>query len=137
MIIMAYNDFRFTVSFPDGSKMIIIFQGKNVPWKRIQMVKDLIDIVSSAEASNTQNETQEQTLMERFKQVIEGNFNDGSWFSSKDVLDAYRRTYNEDLKPSTVSTYLLRLYNNGMLERRGERKNRVYRLIKKVEVKRF
>ncbi|TDA34512.1 hypothetical protein DSO06_05120 [Candidatus Nezhaarchaeota archaeon WYZ-LMO8] len=134
---MAYNDFRFTVSFPDGSKMIIIFQGKNVPWKRIQMVKDLIDIVSSAEASNTQNETQEQTLMERFKQVIEGNFNDGSWFSSKDVLDAYRRTYNEDLKPSTVSTYLLRLYNNGMLERRGERKNRVYRLIKKVEVKRF
>ncbi|MEM2363427.1 MAG: hypothetical protein QXQ20_07045 [Candidatus Nezhaarchaeales archaeon] len=125
------------MSFPDGSKMIIIFQGKNVPWKRIQMVKDLIDIVSSAEASNTQNETQEQTLMERFKQVIEGNFNDGSWFSSKDVLDAYRRTYNEDLKPSTVSTYLLRLYNNGMLERRGERKNRVYRLIKKVEVKRF
>ncbi|MEM1625413.1 MAG: hypothetical protein QXZ45_03835 [Candidatus Nezhaarchaeales archaeon] len=137
MVIMAFNDFRFTVSFPDGSKMIIIFQGKNIPWKRIQMVKDLIDIVSSAEASNVQNGAQEQTLMERFKQVIEGNFSDGSWFSSKDVLDAYRRTYNEDLKPSTVSTYLLRLYNSGVLERRGERKNRMYRLVKKVEVKRF
>ncbi|MEM4576848.1 MAG: hypothetical protein QW701_05230 [Candidatus Nezhaarchaeales archaeon] len=134
---MAFNDFRFTVSFPDGSKMIIIFQGKDIPWKRIQMVKDLIDIVSSAETPNTQNEPQEQTLMERFKQVIEGNFGDGSWFTSKDILDAYRRTFNEDLKPSTVSTYLLRLYNGGFLERRGERKSRMYRLVKKVEVTRI
>lgn len=133
---MAFNDFRFTVSFPDGSKMIIIFQGKDIPWKRIQMVKDLIDIVSSAETPNTQSEPQEQTLMERFKQVIEGNFGDGSWFTSKDVLDAYRRTYNEDLKPSTVSTYLLRLYSGGFLERRGERKSRMYRLVKKVEITR-
>ena len=134
---MAFNDFRFTVTFPDGSKMIIIFQGKNIPWKRVQMVKDLIDIVSSAEAVNNQNEVQEQTLMERFKQVIEENFRDGSWFTSKDVVDAYRRAFNEDLKLSTVSTYLLRLYNSGILERRGERKNRMYRLIKKVEISRL
>jgi len=134
---MAFNDFRFAVSFPDGSKMIIIFQGKNIPWKRIQMVKDLIDIVSSAELTNNQNEAQEQTLMEKFKQVIEENFGDGSWFTSKDILDAYRRTYNEDLKLSTVSTYLLRLYNGGILERRGERKNRMYRLVKKIEVSRI
>jgi len=134
---MAFNDFRFTVSFPDGSKMIIIFQGKNIPWKRIQMVKDLIDIISSAESGNDQNETQEQTLMERFRHVIEENFSDGSWFTSKDVLDAYRRVYNENLKLSTVSTYLLRLYNSGFLERRGERKNRLYRVVKKVEFSRL
>ncbi len=134
---MAFNDFRFTVSFPDGSKMIIIFQGKNIPWKRIQMVKDLIDIISSAETNQTQNESQEQTLMERFRQVIEENFSDGSWFTSKDVLDAYRRVYNENLKLSTVSTYLLRLYNSGFLERRGERKNRMYRVAKKVEFSRL
>ncbi|MHC1629135.1 MAG: hypothetical protein ACXQTI_09955 [Candidatus Nezhaarchaeales archaeon] len=134
---MTFNDFRFTVSFPDGSKMIIIFQGKNIPWKRIQMVKDLIDIISSAESSSSQSETQEQTLMERFRQVIEENFSDGSWFTSKDVLDAYRRIYNENLKLSTVSTYLLRLYNSGFLERRGERKNRLYRVVKKVEFSRL
>lgn len=134
---MTFNDFRFTVSFPDGSKMIIIFQGKNIPWKRIQMVKDLIDIISSAESGNDQNETQEQTLMERFRHVIEENFSDGSWFTSKDVLDAYRRVYNENLKLSTVSTYLLRLYNSGFLERRGERKNRLYRVVKKVEFSRL
>jgi DNA-binding transcriptional ArsR family regulator len=74
--------------------------------------------------------------MEKFKQVIEESFGDGSWFTSKDILGAYRRTYNEDLKLSTVSTYLLRLYNSGLLERRGERKNRMYRLVKKVEVSR-
>ncbi|MHC1636755.1 MAG: hypothetical protein ACXQTU_01095 [Candidatus Nezhaarchaeales archaeon] len=125
------------MSFPDGSKMIIIFQGKNIPWKRIQMVKDLIDIISSAESSSSQSETQEQTLMERFRQVIEENFSDGSWFTSKDVLDAYRRIYNENLKLSTVSTYLLRLYNSGFLERRGERKNRLYRVVKKVEFSRL
>ncbi|RLF04512.1 MAG: hypothetical protein DRJ60_06970 [Thermoprotei archaeon] len=134
---MTFNDFRFTVSFPDGSKMIIIFQGKNIPWKRIQMVKDLIDIISSAESSSSQSESQEQTLMERFRQVIEENFSDGSWFTSKDVLDAYRRIYNENLKLSTVSTYLLRLYNSGFLERRGERKNRLYRVVKKVEFSRL
>ncbi|MCS7140026.1 MAG: hypothetical protein RMI99_04325 [Nitrososphaerota archaeon] len=134
---MTFSDFRFTVTFPDGSKMIIIFQGKDIPWKRIQMVKDLIDIVSSSEStSNSQSETQEQTLMEKFRHVIEENFGDGSWFSSKDVLDTYRRVHNESLKLSTVSTYLLRLYNSGFLERRGERKNRLYRVVKKVEFSR-
>ncbi|MCX8141951.1 MAG: hypothetical protein N3F04_04125 [Candidatus Nezhaarchaeota archaeon] len=101
------------------------------------MVKDLIDIVSSSEStSNSQSETQEQTLMEKFRHVIEENFGDGSWFSSKDVLDTYRRVHNESLKLSTVSTYLLRLYNSGFLERRGERKNRLYRVVKKVEFSR-
>ncbi|MDI9619841.1 MAG: hypothetical protein QFX33_03415 [Candidatus Nezhaarchaeota archaeon] len=137
MVFMAFNDFRFTVSFPDGSKMTIVFQGKSIPWKRIQMVKDLIDIISSSEASNNQAEPQDQTLMERLQQVLEESFGDSSWFTSKDVLDAYARTYNESLKLSTVSTYLLRLYNGGFLERRGERKNRMYRLVKKVEISRL
>jgi len=135
---MTFNDFRFTVTFPDGTKMIIIFQGKNVPWKRVQMVKDLIEIVSSAESTTAgEGEAQEQTVMERLKHVIAESFDDGSWFTSKDVLDAYRRSYNEDLKLSTVSTYLFRLYSTGFLERRGERRNRAYRLAKRVEYSRL
>ncbi len=50
------------------------------------------------------------------------------WFSSQDVQQHYERVYG-DIKQSTVSTYLSRMYRKNLLERRGNRTQREYRYI--------
>lgn len=50
------------------------------------------------------------------------------WFSSHDVQQHYERIYGE-IKQSTVSTYLSRMFRKNLLERRGNRTQREYRYI--------
>ena len=49
------------------------------------------------------------------------------WFTSTDVKTHYGRIYDQ-INLSTVSTYLARMYNRGLLERRGNRMQREYRV---------
>jgi hypothetical protein len=50
------------------------------------------------------------------------------WFSSQDVQHQYERIYGS-IKQSTVSTYLSRMYQKTLLERRGNRTQREYRYV--------
>lgn len=50
------------------------------------------------------------------------------WFSSQDVQQHYERIYGT-IKQSTVSTYLSRMYQKNLLERRGNRTQREYRYV--------
>ena len=45
------------------------------------------------------------------------------------VKDRYQRQYGEEIKLSTVSTYLTRLTGEGFLERRGNRVEREYHVL--------
>jgi len=49
------------------------------------------------------------------------------WFTSMDIKKHYGRVY-DPINLSTVSTYLARMYNRGILERRGNRTQREYRV---------
>ncbi len=49
------------------------------------------------------------------------------WFTSSDVKKHYGRIYDQ-INLSTVSTYLARMYNRELLERRGNRMQREYRV---------
>lgn len=52
------------------------------------------------------------------------------WFTSKDIQEQYKEIFDEEIKSSTVSMCLQRLYKqDGILERRGSRAQRNYRLI--------
>ena len=50
------------------------------------------------------------------------------WFTSQDVQKHYERVYG-NIKLSTVSTYLSRMYSRSLLERRGNRTQREYKYI--------
>ena len=50
------------------------------------------------------------------------------WFTSTDVQTHYGRIYGQ-INLSTVSTYLARMYNRELLERRGNRMQREYRVM--------
>lgn len=68
-----------------------------------------------------------RTLRDRLEIFVRREFPD-SWFSSNELRDRYE-TVSDDIKLSTVSTYLSRMYYDGVLERRGNRNQRQYRLV--------
>jgi hypothetical protein len=68
------------------------------------------------------------TIKERLRLFIKFEFTN-DWFTTLRVKSSYERQYGEEIKISTVSTYLTRLYNEGFLERRGNRVEREYHVI--------
>ncbi|MBP7071547.1 MAG: hypothetical protein KBA97_10810 [Methanothrix sp.] len=71
------------------------------------------------------------TLMEKLGGFIKYEFTN-TWFTTQELRERYE-TVADDIKLSTVSTYLSRMNRDGLLERRGNRNNRQYRLIESVE----
>jgi hypothetical protein len=76
---------------------------------------------------NAQYGEEGETLMGRLEKFIRYEFPD-AWFTSQELRDRYE-TLSDDIKISTVSTYLSRMNRDGLLERKGNRNNRQYRLI--------
>ena len=81
------------------------------------MAKDILDLAAD-----------KYTIKERLRLFLKFEFRN-LWFTSLQVKDKYERQYGEEIKISTVSTYLTRLYNEGFLERRGNRVEREYHVI--------
>jgi hypothetical protein len=79
------------------------------------MAKDLADL----SAGNL-------TIKERLKLFLKFEYHD-QWFNTIEVKERYESQYNE-IKISTVSTYLSRLHGEGFLERRGNKVEREYRI---------
>lgn len=70
----------------------------------------------------------EMTLKEKlFKLIIDRHA--GEWFNSRILKEEYERVYGEKISINAVSTYLARFYEEGKLERRGNRARREYRLV--------
>jgi hypothetical protein len=70
------------------------------------------------------------TLMDRLENFIRFEFPD-AWFTTQQLRDKYE-TVSDDIKLSTVSTYLSRMNRDRLLERKGNRNNRQYRLVSEV-----
>lgn len=56
------------------------------------------------------------------------------WVKSQDLQREYEDVYGESIKLSSVSTYLARFFDQGALERRGSRAQRMYKLSKESAV---
>jgi hypothetical protein len=71
------------------------------------------------------------TLMDRLESFIKYEFSN-TWFTTQELREKYE-TLADDIKLSTVSTYLSRMNRDGLLDKRGNRNNRQYRLMENVE----
>lgn len=69
--------------------------------------------------------------MEKLGSFIKYEFSN-TWFTTQELRERYE-TVADDIKLSTVSTYLSRMNRDGLLDRRGNRNNRQYRLIENIE----
>jgi hypothetical protein len=71
------------------------------------------------------------TLMDRLESFIRHEFTN-TWFTTQELRERYE-TVADDIKLSTVSTYLSRMNHDGLLDKRGNRNNRQYRLMEIVD----
>jgi hypothetical protein len=71
------------------------------------------------------------TLMDRLESFIRHEFAN-TWFTTQELRERYE-TVADDIKLSTVSTYLSRMNHDGLLNKRGNRNNRQYRLMDIVD----
>jgi len=51
------------------------------------------------------------------------------WFTSSQIKKIYEEEYEENVRLSTISTYLASMHSDGILERRGSRAKRQYRVV--------
>jgi len=89
-------------------------QRQVAPQRRVPSLHDRM-----SDSSLTINERLELFLKYEYPRI---------WFSSQDIQKQYERIYGE-IKQSTVSTYLSRMFRKNILARRGNRTQREYRYI--------
>ena len=70
-------------------------------------------------------------LKDKVASIIRNHFRD--WFTSQDVCALYDTIFGERLKHSTSSTYLARLYQQQLLERKGGQSQRLYKCTEKMK----
>ena len=120
----------------EGNRYTIAFEGQITRDKALRLL-DLVELLGgmpgegatsgagSALASNN------LSRFEKVRLVIQKSF-PLVWFSSKDIQSVYEQELKEPIGLSTVSTYLARMTNRGLLVRTGESNNLKYKVAPNV-----
>jgi len=115
----------------NGDQVTIAMSG-SVSKERILQIISLFDNKDDRRTPVINNIT--KTAMNKSLDLIKSQLSK-SWFTSKELSLMYREQYHESIKPSTISTYLTRIYNNGYLERNGNRSCWQYRVVTTISPK--
>jgi hypothetical protein len=122
---------RVKIEFTDsnGAKYSFAIEGK--PSK--ENMSKVIDFVETLSSSGPAQQEQQQfpidTNFARVYGLIENKFKFGS-FNSSDVLDAYVEEFEIPTTLSTISTYLSRLAERGLLSRSRNGAGWIYKLVR-------
>lgn len=119
---------RVEVYDEDGNRYTITFQGR-VTRDRALRIFDMIELLGGMPTVEPELERKPRlSKIEKVQHVIQRDF-PIVWFSAKELQSVYEKDLNEPISLSTVSTYLSRLADRGILLR-NRRSNRVeYRLL--------
>lgn len=119
---------KIEVTNPNGDRFTISTSDYNLILKVYSVILEFTNISSSNEISTYDDATEgfkskdKVSLREKVLEVIKSKLMN-SWFNSKDLCNVFLKYYGIKIKFSTASTYLMRLYHEGILERRGRRGN--------------
>ncbi len=129
---MPARKMRVELFDSEGNRYTIAFEGQVTRDKALRLL-DLVELLGGMPnegASSTLGNALSGNKLSRFEKVrliIQKNF-PLVWFSSKDVQSMYEQELKEPVSLSTVSTYLSRMTNRGLLLRAGEGSNLKYKL---------
>ena len=120
---------RIRLQFTDdtGGNYSISLDG-NVTKENVFKIVEVMELISGENISNIK-QLSEETAFGRVFNLIEKSFPLGS-FNSNDILEAYEDSFNNTIKISTVSTYLSRLSEKGLLKRQRNGDSWVYRRVR-------
>ena len=129
---MPARKMRVELFDSEGNRYTIAFEGQVTRDKALRLL-DLVELLGGMPgegATSVSGNVLTPNQLSRFEKVrliIQKNF-PLVWFSSKDIRSMYEQELKEPVSLSTVSTYLARMTNRGMLLRAGEGSNLKYRI---------
>jgi len=112
-----------------GQKLKLSFSEDVSP----QKIKEILACLNTSKGVKSQpkkkklktQDVDSLTIIEKLRLLFEKLAKIG-WFSSQHVKELYLHEFGEEIKSSTVSTYLSRLHESEELSRRGSRTKREY-----------
>lgn len=125
------DEIQIEIRNDDGNRSEGNFSGKNCFESAIKFLRTAVGtfvnphVESVLDAEKLPDKT--LTLKNHLEQFLKYEYR-AAWFSSMDVRDRYEKVHGK-ISLGTVSTYLARMYNDNLLERKGNRNHREYRLL--------
>lgn len=127
---MPKREIRIEVSDDQGNRYTMILKGEVTREKALRML-DVMELLGEIPGSQRTNSDRAQlSKFAKVKDLVERHFPIG-WFSSKGVLMAYEEEFHEPVSLSTVSTYLTRMVDRGILTKINAANNRKYQMVDK------
>jgi hypothetical protein len=127
MLIMGKRRIRIEFDDGKGGNYTITLDGSISRDKTLKII-DMVELLGGTQKNDKPMFT-EGTVLEKIYNLIEQQFPLGL-FSSSDLLEAYEDKYNHPIKLSTVSTYLYRLTEKGLLKKEKSMTGWTYRMIR-------
>jgi hypothetical protein len=126
---MPARKLRLEIFDSQGNRYTITCEG-NVDKEKMLHLLDLAELVGGIKEENDgwRRTSLVATKFEKIHTIVERNF-PFEWFSSQDVQKVCEQELHENLRLSTISTYLLRLTDRGFLMRKGSSNQRRYKLL--------
>jgi hypothetical protein len=128
---MPARKMRVELFDSEGNRYTIAFEGQITRDKAVRLL-DLVELLGGmpeeGTVTNTGNSTATNNLsrFEKVRFITQKSF-PLIWFSSKDIQSVYEQELKEPISLSTVSTYLSRMSNRGLLLRTGGPNNLKYK----------
>lgn len=124
-----------TIRLPDGTII-------RIPSGDTESLKTTLALVTGKEVGSGEGEKElkitsvndliNSSIIERVASIIRNHYPEGDWFTSNEVCELYEIVFREGIKMSTVSTYLSRLADENLLNRKGNVSQRLYSVTKKL-----
>ena len=129
---MPARKMRVELFDSEGNRYTIAFEGQVTRDKALRLL-DLVELLGGMPGEGPTSgpfNVATGNVLSRFEKIrlLIRNFFPLVWFSSKDVQSMYEQELKEPIGLSTVSTYLSRMTNRGLLLRAGGGNNIKYKL---------
>ena len=129
---MPAKKMRVEVFDGGGNRYSITFEGQVTRDKALRLL-DIVELLGGMPGVNPVESKPVADLakQDKVRFLVERNF-PIVWFSSKEVQSLYEKELKEPISLSTVSTYLSRMTDRGMLLKSSASNKRRYRLMTQI-----
>ncbi len=126
---MPARKMRVEVFDETGNRYTITFQGQVTRDKALRLL-DLVELLGGIPTGNQEWESTTLGLSKFDKiRLITDKYFPIIWFSSRDIQSTYEQEFRAPIGLSTVSTYLSRMTDRGLLIRDRTSNSRRYRVL--------
>jgi len=126
---MPAKKMRVEVFDEGGNRYTITFDGQVTREKALRLL-DIVELLGGMPGVNLgeSRTVSDMSKLDKVRFLVGRNF-PIVWFSSKDVQNLYEKELKEPISLSTVSTYLSRMADRGILAKSSASNMRRYRII--------